>query len=208
MAIDPKDLTKIPETAASSRIKYIRFLDPDQVLAFFQGLFQTSVEAKDAGRLEKLSKYLEEWEDTAVNNLLLGRYAYETGPWAPLTRPLSQCRVAIVTTGGVYMDGDEPFDTKGDWSFRVLPSDTPRDKFRIAHEKYDLTGVLEDINTVFPVDTLGELAADGIIGSLAETNYGFMGYIPRPESLIAETAPEVARRLKDDGVDAVLIPTT
>jgi len=208
LAIDPKDLTKIPETAASSRIKYVRFLDADQVLEFFQGLFETSVSAKDSGKWEHLSQYLDEWENKAVNTLLLGRYAYETGPWAPLAKPLGRCRVAIVTTGGVYVDGDEPFDTKGDWSFRVLPANTPRDKFRIAHEKYDLTGVLEDINTVFPVDTLGELAADGIIGSLAETNYGFMGYIPKPEGLISDTAPEVARRLRADGVDAVLIPTT
>ncbi len=208
MAIDPKELAKIPETAASSRIKYLRNLDEDQVLAFFQGLFQTSVEAKDQGNWEKLSQYLEEWEDNITNTLLFGRQAYETGPWAPLTKPLNHCRVAILTTGGVYVDGDQPFDVTGDWSFRILPKDTPHDKFRIAHDKYDLTGVLEDINTVFPVDTLKELAAEGIIGSLAETNYGFMGFIPRPEGLISETAPEVARRLKADGVDAVLIPTT
>ena len=84
LAIDPKDLTKIPETAASSRIKYVRFLDADQVLEFFQGLFETSVSAKDSGKWEHLSQYLDEWENKAVNTLLLGRYAYETGPWAPL----------------------------------------------------------------------------------------------------------------------------
>ena len=206
--IDPKELVRIPETAASSRIKYVRYLDDDQIQAFFHGLFLTSVEAKDTGRWDKLSRYLEEWEEIAVDTLLLGRHAYESGPWAPLPKPLSLCKVAIVTTGGVYVDGDEPFDVKGDWSFRILPKDTPRDKFRIAHEKYDLTGVLDDINTVFPVDVLEELADDGIVGALAHTNYGFMGYIPQPEGLVSETAPAVARRLKEDGVEAVLIPTT
>ena len=98
--------------------------------------------------------------------------------------------------------------TETDHTFRVLPIDTPRDKFRVAHVHYDTNGVLEDINTVFPIDILKELAAESSIGSVADTNYGFMGFIPRPEGLISESAPEVARRLKAEGVDAVLIPTT
>ncbi|MBI2906766.1 MAG: hypothetical protein HYX92_03805 [Chloroflexi bacterium] len=208
MAIDPKELTRIPETAASSRIKYIRLLDDDQIVEFFNHLLVTSIEAKETGQWEKVSRYIEEWEDKIGDNLAAGRQVYETGPWTPLSKPLSQCKVAIVTTGGVYVDGDKPFDVTGDWSFRVLPRGTARERFRIAHEKYDLTGVLEDINTVFPVDTLKELEASGAIGCLAETNYAFMGFIPQPEGLIGETAPEVARRLKADGVDAVVIPTT
>lgn len=208
MPIDVKELINIHPDAASSRIRYVRLLEEHEIVAFFQGLLRTTVEAKDGGDWEKVSRYLEEWEDRVGHTLLLGRHAYDGGPWTPLSKPLSQCRVAIVTTGGVYVEGDEPFNVDGDISFRLLPKETPPDRFRIAHTHYDTSGVLDDVDTVFPVNVLKDLEAEGVIGCLADINYGFMGFIPRPEGLIAETAPVVARRLKADGVDAVLIPTT
>lgn len=47
-----------------------------------------------------------------------------------------------------------------------------------------------------------------MVGEVLTPTYSFMGYIPEPSGLINETAPEVAGRLKDEGVDGVVIGTT
>ena len=111
------------------------------------------------------------------------------------------------------MEGQPPFETDGpeqlgDWSFRAIPKDTPRDKINVSHLHYDLSGPREDINCVFPLDRFAEMEMDGTIGKLAETAYSFMGFIQRPDLLMAETAPEVALRLKNAGVDAVFLAST
>ena len=61
---------------------------------------------------------------------------------------------------------------------------------------------------MFPLDRFIELEREGVIGELAEDNYSFMGFIQRPDLLMTETAPEVARRLKADGVQAVVLTST
>ena len=78
----------------------------------------------------------------------------------------------------------------------------------VAHIHYDLSGPREDRNCVFPIDRAGEMHAEGLIGSLNDTYYSFMGFIQKPDLLASETAPEVARLLKNDGVDAAVITAT
>ena len=111
------------------------------------------------------------------------------------------------------MTGDEPFITdgsenKGDYSYRAIPCTTPADKLEVSHLHYDLAGPKEDRNCVFPIDRAEELVKDGAIGSLADTYYSFMGFIQEPEILANEAAPEVARLLKADGVNAVVLTAT
>ena len=132
----------------------------------------------------------------------------EETPWSPFTGPLSKARVALVTTAGVHLAGQEPFDMKdpdGDPTYRALPSDTPKEAYTITHDYYDHSDADRDLNIVFPIDRLREMAEGGEIGSLAPVNYGFMGHIDGPhiETLIKKTAPEVAARLAGDGVDVV-----
>ena len=69
-------------------------------------------------------------------------------------------------------------------------------------------GPREDVNCIFPLDRMVELEQEGVIGGLASTNYSFMGYIQRPDLLSTETAPQVAKRLKADGVQAVVLTST
>ena len=78
----------------------------------------------------------------------------------------------------------------------------------MAHTHYDTTGVREDVNCVFPVARLREMEAEGLIGGMADVNYSFMGFIPDPNGLINDTAPEVGWKLKEDGVDGAIIGTT
>ena len=129
-------------------------------------------------------------------------------PWTPLTKPLAACRVALVTSCGVHLASDVPFDLDARWgdvSFRELPGDVRAEEVAITHGHYDERDARRDLDVVFPIARLRELAAEGVIGAVAPRHYGFMGSIFRPARLIRDTAPEVARRLKADAVDVVLL---
>jgi hypothetical protein len=60
-------------------------------------------------------------------------------PLAPLAGPLSQCRVTLIGSGGVYHRGQLAYHTKDDTSLRVVPSDVDTRELRTAHFAYDET---------------------------------------------------------------------
>lgn len=130
-------------------------------------------------------------------------------PWAPLQKPLHTCRLALVTTGGVHLRTQPPFDmndSRGDPSFRAIPTDTPAEQLMITHDYYDHRDAARDLNILFPLALARELVERGVLGSLG-TAYSFMGHIEPPHvtTLLLQTAPEVAQRLRQDRVDAVLL---
>jgi len=131
-------------------------------------------------------------------------------PWTPFTKVLSNSRVALVTTAGVHLPSQKPFnmtDPDGDATFRALPLGTPSDGYTITHDYYDHSDADRDINVVFPIVRLIELAKAGFIKDVSPINFGFMGHIvgPHVETLMKKTAPEVAGMLKKEAVDAVLL---
>ena len=135
---------------------------------------------------------------------------YGPPPWAQLRRPLSSCTVALVTTAGVHLQSDQPFnmlDKEGDLTYRIVPHGTPHDRLCIIHDYYDHRDADKDLNIVFPLDRLEELAEEGIVGQAAPFHYSFMGHIDgrHISRLLSSTAPEVARRLKQEQVDAVVL---
>lgn len=131
-------------------------------------------------------------------------------PWTPMGQPVREAVVALVTTAGVHRRGDPPFDMTdpdGDPSFRVVPVDTPRAEVMITHKYYDHSAADRDLNVVLPVDRLRELAAAGQVGGVAPRMYSFMGHVDggHLRTLMDATAPEVARRLRADGAEAVVL---
>ncbi|MBI3753752.1 MAG: hypothetical protein HY266_06910 [Deltaproteobacteria bacterium] len=131
-------------------------------------------------------------------------------PWAPMARPLKECKIAIVTTAGVHLKTQKPFDmrdTNGDPTYREIPRDVPKAQLMITHDYYDHRDADKDINIVFPIDRLKEFKETGEIGDVAETNFGFMGHINGGYiyTLLNETAPEAAEKLKAQGTDAVIL---
>ena len=128
--------------------------------------------------------------------------------WTPLTKPLSQCTVGLLTTGGVHLKSDVPFDVAnahGDPSFREIPMDVDSSELAITHTHYNHVDADRDVNCMFPLDRLRELQAEGTIGGGAPVAYNIMGFNPDPAHLIEETAPEIARRYKADGVDLLFL---
>lgn len=127
-----------------------------------------------------------------------------------LRKPLSICKVALITTAGLSLPDQPPFDTTikmGDSSFREFPGDISPQLLEMNHRSwtFDQTGILRDRNLVMPLDRLRELHKYGEIGSVAPHHYSFMGSIVGPAKLIKESAPAVARRLVADGVDVALL---
>lgn len=126
-------------------------------------------------------------------------------PWTPLRRPIAQSTVACVTTGGVHLCSDKPFDLRTDASFRAIPRSASSADLCITHEHYDRRDALSDLNLIFPLERLLELEAAGIIGRVADVNYGF-GFVHDPRDLIA-TGRQVGKLLAQAGVDlAILVP--
>ena len=125
-------------------------------------------------------------------------------PWVE-GPPLSERRVAIVTTAGLHRLGDDAFDFV-DVSYRVIPADTDTSTLTMTHSSvhFDRSGFREDVNTVFPLDRLHELAGDGVVGSVAEHHFSLMGAGWPPE-MIEPTCDELASMLHADEVTAVVL---
>ena len=140
-------------------------------------------------------------------------YRFHSVDWLPgarLDKPLSESKIALVTTSALHLPGQSAFDNSiggGDSSFRELPADVDVNQLRIAHRSsaFDQTGAKKDRNLVFPLDRFRELIAGGKVGALNHRHFSFMGSITAPEQLISETAPAVAGLLLQDQVDAVFL---
>jgi D-proline reductase (dithiol) PrdB len=125
--------------------------------------------------------------------------------WAGLRRPLSESRIALVASGGVYAAGQVAFHHRDDTSFRTIDSDVDVADLRTSHFAYDQTAARVDPNVVFPIDPLRRSVEAGRLGSLARHSYAFMGGIYSSRRVSEELAPEIAQRVVEDEVDLVLL---
>lgn len=118
--------------------------------------------------------------------------------------PLEQAKVAIVTSASLHHPDDEDF-APADTGYRVLHAQ-PRD-YVMGHwsPNFDATGYAMDINTVFPIDRLDELAAEGTIGSVSEIHLAYAGNQFELSAIRMDSGPAGARYLKEQGVDVVLL---
>ena len=135
---------------------------------------------------------------------------FSSTPWTPLKKGVASSRIALITTGGVHMKNQTPFDMlhpSGDPSWRQIPADAPADQLTIAHNYYDHSDADRDINVIFPYERLRLLQEFGEIGEVNRRHFSFMGHITgnRIDELVGATAPQVVDRLIEDGVDAVLL---
>ena len=128
-------------------------------------------------------------------------------PFTPLAKPLAECTVALIASGGIYRLGQEAFHFRDDISFRAIDTTTPPEDLRVSHFAYDMTDARRDINVVFPYQTLKDLARLGRIGSLARNAYTFMGGIYSARKVRQLLAPALADLLVRDEVDvAIMVP--
>ena len=128
-------------------------------------------------------------------------------PLARVGKPLSECKLVFVSTSGVQPKGSMPFDTVhpvGDYSFRRVPSTSRVEDLEIHQLKYPTAGANRDLNVIFPIERLRELAAEGVVGGLAENFYTFIGYNMDPERLERTLAEDIATAIAEEGADIAL----
>lgn len=126
-------------------------------------------------------------------------------PFIPFEKPLSEIRLGLIASGGIYVAGQRAFHYKDDASFRVVPKGVNTRDLRVAHFAYDLTDARNDPNVVFPIDTLRNLVGEGVIAGLADHLFTFMGGIYSARKVRDELAPRLTDRLVAEKVDAVLL---
>ncbi len=127
---------------------------------------------------------------------------------AKLKKPLSESRLTFVSTSGVQPKGTLPFDTAhpiGDYSFRRVPSDSKPEDLEIHQLKYPTVGAEKDLNVIFPIERLQELAAEKIIGGLTENFYSFIGYNMDAERLERTLAEDIAEAVEAEKPDVALL---
>lgn len=125
-----------------------------------------------------------------------------------LTKPLNDCKVALISTAGVHLKTDEPFDVDnpaGDHTFRIIPSDVPEQDLTVTHIYIDTKFAKSDPTIVFPLPQLKQAAADGIIGSTSSLNIGLNGGILDTALVEQETIPIVVELFHNEGIDAALL---
>jgi D-proline reductase (dithiol) PrdB len=134
-------------------------------------------------------------------------------PWTPMTKPLSQTTIALVTSAGISLRSDPPFDMErekreplwGDRSFRAIPRGTTEKDIEVNHLHINTTYVKQDINVILPLVRMAEFEQEKIIGRLAPTAYSFYGFQWQNTDFLKEAIEPISKRMKLEGVAAVLL---
>lgn len=131
----------------------------------------------------------------------------DTAPLHPLAKPVAECRVTMLTSGGISQCASPAWDplARNDHRLDAIPADAPSSDFQIHDAYYDHGDADRDLNCQFPIDRLRELRDDGTIGALAPRFWsGFMGRIYDRSRVIEESAPAFADELGKDEVDLLI----
>lgn len=207
--LDVKFLARLPDAEAA------------EFLAELLGAVSTAVDDGDAGRVAEVVR---RWQVRAYlpDEAERSRFAYGEGPFTSPSKPLTASRVALLTSSGHFVDGDDPRPfgelamTQAEAEARVgdflreapvlsaIPVDTPLDRLRVRHPGYPVHAVAADAEVALPIGLLRRLAAEGHIGEVAPTAYSFVGATSQLR-LRDKAAPEWAGQLRSEEVDVVLL---
>jgi len=134
-------------------------------------------------------------------------------PWTPLKKPLRETTFTLMTSAGISMTTDPPFDVErekqepawGDPSSRQIPATAGQKDIAVNHLHINTDYIKEDINVILPLKRFKEFEKEGIIGRLTPHSYSFYGFQPDPSELLTQTMPKVADQMQAENVEAVLL---
>jgi len=208
---------------ADNSFKFLKNFSEEDLASFIQELLRRVGDAIDDGSTDALARFVEQGQVAAYLPTQIPtpfRPDFPDAPFAPLRKPLREATVALFSSGAIYLDSQDPYypaeltyeqavrdvrkATEHFPSLRVIPAETPEERLRVVHVAYNNRAAQKDINVIFPLTLLRELAQEGVIGSLAQRNYSYHGLTNIPR-LMQESAPQWAQMLKHDGVDAVFL---
>ena len=202
------------------QFKFLARMDDEPAADAIAGVLARLGEALDTGDLASVG--------AAVYEAQVAAYAEDSAPtvdgapFVPLSGPLSEVRLALISAGGMFRVGDDPMGPdgpsqqeslamikdflKGAPTLSVIPKDTPDSALTARHPGYDARTAQRDPGTVFPLAVLRELESEGRV-RLADDHYSFTGATSQVR-LREQVAPEWAQRFRADGVDACLLVAT
>jgi len=134
-------------------------------------------------------------------------------PWTPLPKPLNELAFSLMTSAGISLKTDLPFDMDrekreavwGDPTHREIPRNAMETDIVVNHLHINTKYIQEDMNVMFPLRRFEEFEKEGIIGRLVPTSYSFYGFQLDPRILLEETMPKVASKMREEGTEAVLL---
>lgn len=134
-------------------------------------------------------------------------------PWTPMSKPMNQATLALVTSSGISLKTDPPFDMErekreplwGDRSYRSIPRGTTEKEIDVNHLHINTNLVKQDINVILPLQRVAELEEEGMIGRLAPTAYSFYGFQWQNNDYLKEAIEPISKKMKDENVEAVLL---
>lgn len=210
-------------TRPDLNFKFMAALSEAEGAQYIQDLLWKIGDALNAGDLDILREHVIQGQTDAY----MGgtpKWTYDEGDFTPLTKPLSESKVGLLTSSGHFVVGDDPNPfgrtdltqeesigmisdfLKTPPTLSAIPIDTPDEQITVRHPGYDIRGSSIDHNVALPIKPLKQLADDGIIGELHDEAYTFVGACSQMR-LRSKIAPEWAQKFKDDGIEvALLVP--
>ena len=134
-------------------------------------------------------------------------------PWTSMSKPLNQTTLALVTSAGISLKTDPPFDMErekgepiwGDRSYRAIPRGTTEEDINVNHLHINTTYIKQDINVILPLARMAEFEQEGIIDRLAPTAYSFYGFQWQNMDFLKEAIEPICKKMKLEEVEAVLL---
>jgi D-proline reductase (dithiol) PrdB len=134
-------------------------------------------------------------------------------PWTPISKPVNQATFSIVTSAGINLKTDPPFNmerekqepTWGDPTYRVIPKESTEQDIDVSHLHINTDFILQDINVMLPLARMKELEQDRVIGKMAPTAYSFYGFQWERTSFLTEAIEPMSKQMKEEGVDYVIL---
>lgn len=205
-------------------LKFMAELDTADATMFVQQMLTGVVALIDGEGPSSLVDRFIEWQRTAyaAHAESSSRFSYPDGPFARPKKPLRESRVALVTSSGHFVDGDDPKPfgvasmsqaeaetrigefLRAEPTLSVIPSTTPSEQMRVRHGGYPVAAAIQDHQVAFPLGHLNDLASEGIIAECSPNAYSFVGATSQLR-LRDHLAAEWAQLLHDDEVDLVLL---
>ena len=204
--------------------KFLKDLAPDVAADFFDDLLGQLSRSIDDGDASRLIEHVRAWQARAYGSHLDGKadFHYDDVPFAPMTVPLDQAVVALATSSGHFVAGDDPRPfgvedmtqaeaearirdfLRAEPSWSTIPIDTPPSELRVRHGGYPVKAATEDHNVVLPLDALRQLEWEGVVGKVSPRAYSFVGATSQLR-LRNDVAPAWVAHLRAEDVDAVLL---
>ncbi len=207
-------------------VKFLKDLSDAEFGDFLADLFEATSATTDDGDPTRVIEAIRQWQVTAYRGHLGDPddfpHRHHDVPLSPLEMPLAEAKVALLTSSGHFVDGDdpEPFGetnmTQAEAEARIgdflreaptlsaIPVDTPPDRLRVRHGGYPVQAVAADHQVGLPIGHLQDLAANGTIGAVAPEAHSFVGAASQVR-LKNKVAPAWAEQLAASDVDLVLL---